>query len=60
VDALNGWLVRVYGGNLELVIDLDDVPALSPRRDSLWERVKGADFLDEDEKRALVGVGSID
>ncbi len=54
-DALNSWLVPMFGENLKLELDLDEVSALSPRRDALWARVKDADFLTADEKRELLG-----
>lgn len=54
-DALNGWLAPMFGDGLRLELDLDEVPALAPRRDALWARVKEADFLTTEEKRELLG-----
>lgn len=51
-DALAGWL----GDGLRLDADLDQVSALAPERDALWKRVTEADFLDEAEKRRLLGL----
>ena len=56
VGALNHWLLPMFDNSLSLRPHYDDISALSPRRDSVWERVKGADFLNDDEKRMLVGV----
>lgn len=56
-DALNGWLAPQFGTGLRLDFDLDAVPALSPRREALWERVSRADFLTPEEKRQAVGYG---
>ncbi|RJX19020.1 MAG: phage portal protein [Desulforudis sp.] len=39
---------------------LDDVPALSPKRDALWERARTADFLTVNERREMVGYEAID
>jgi HK97 family phage portal protein len=39
-----------------LAIDLDRVPALAEDRERLWTQVSAADFLDADEKRALLGL----
>ncbi|EJL27571.1 phage portal protein, partial [Novosphingobium sp. AP12] len=39
-----------------LAIDLDRVPALAEDRERLWAQVSAADFLDADEKRALLGL----
>lgn len=35
------------------------VPALAEDRERLWAAVSAADFLDRDEKRAMLGVGSV-
>lgn len=37
-------------------IDLDRVPALSEDREKLWSQVSEADFLTDDEKRAMLGL----
>lgn len=55
VGALNRWLVPMFDGALELLPDYDTVPALSVRREQLWSRVKDADFLSDEEKRAMLG-----
>jgi HK97 family phage portal protein len=39
-----------------LGIDLDRVPALAEDRERLWAQVSAAEFLDEDEKRAMLGL----
>ena len=52
--ALSGWLGA--GTGLKIEPDLDAVPALAAERDALWKRVSEADFLDEAEKRALLGL----
>lgn len=57
-DALNSWLVPMFGETLRLEPNLDNVSALSPRRDALWERISAADFLTTDEKRQALGYGS--
>ena len=49
--ALSGWL-----GGVVIEPDLDAMPALAAERDALWKRAGEADFLDEDEKRALLGL----
>jgi HK97 family phage portal protein len=52
--ALASWLAP--GGGLGIEPDLDAIPALAAERDALWKRVTEADFLDEAEKRALLGL----
>ena len=51
--ALSGWL----GAGLVLRPDLDQLDALAPDREALWERLDGASFLTDDEKRAEAGYG---
>lgn len=56
-DALNSWLVPMFGEGLRLEPNLDEVSALAPRREALWARITAADFLTADEKRQAVGYG---
>jgi hypothetical protein len=53
--ALGHWLGESFGGNLRLVPDLDEVPALSIEREALWKRIGEASFLTDDEKREATG-----
>lgn len=55
VDALNGWLIPMFGNQMELVPNTDDVSALATRNQAIWDRIEKATFLTEDEKRAAVG-----
>lgn len=54
--ALSNWL----GDGIELRPDLDRIEALSVEREALWERVRKADFLTVNEKRALVGYEDVE
>ena len=54
--ALGCWLSPAARPALSIGPDLDAVPALSAERDALWKRVTEANFLDEAEKRALLGL----
>jgi len=54
--ALNNWLLPMFGNGLKLACDYDNIIALTPRRDRLWERINNASFLSDDEKRALLGI----
>ena len=47
------------GEPLDLKPDLDQVPALAAERDAQWSRVAAADFLTQDEKRALLGLPAL-
>jgi len=53
--ALNQWLGPRFGTGLRLWYDADQVEALAADRDSMWERVRAADFLTLNEKRAAAG-----
>lgn len=53
------WLGRMSGAALDLVPDLDQVPALAAERDAQWARVSAADFLTEAEKRRLLGLPAV-
>lgn len=48
--------LRPWFADLQLAVDLDRVSALSEDRERLWAQVTAADFLDEDEKRRLLGL----
>ena len=53
-QALASW-----GVERGLSIDLDRVPALAEDRERLWTQVSAADFLTDDEKRAMLGLGAM-
>ena len=54
--ALAGWLSEGRNRAVRITPDLDAVPALGPEREALWNRVSEADFLDEAEKRQMLGL----
>ncbi len=54
--AVANWLSRFAGEAVTLKPDLDQVPALAVERDQQWQRVAGASFLTDAEKRALLGL----
>ncbi len=58
-DEFNAWLTPRFGEGLALDIDLDEIPALTLRREKTWARLRGAQFLTVNEKRALAGFPSI-
>ena len=53
--GLNQALQQWWPG-VELAVDMDAVPALSEERTALWDRVAAADFLTDEEKRALLKI----
>ena len=50
-EGLRPWFPK-----LALSVDFDRVPALAEDRERLWAQLRAAEFLDRDEKRALVGL----
>ncbi len=52
--GIEGYL-RSWWPELTIAADLDRVPALASDREKLWAQVNAADFLERDEKRAMVG-----
>ena len=56
---LNCWLAPRFDGEIALAPDFDAVPALSLRRERLWNGLARADFLTVNEKRAAAGYGAV-
>lgn len=59
-DELNNWLVPLYGDNLVLDYDRDEINALQEDREKVWMRVQNATWLTINEKRAATGYDEID
>ncbi len=59
-DEFNAWLAPQFDGEVTLDFDLDDIPALAPRREKVWARLRAADFLTLNEKRQAVGLGALE
>lgn len=55
LGELNDWLTPRFGEGLELMFDMDEVPALISRRHMLWDKINKTDFLRVDEKRKATG-----
>ncbi|MCA8882319.1 MAG: phage portal protein [Rhodobacteraceae bacterium] len=53
------WIGRFTGEQVRLMPDLDHIPALAAEREAQWRRVREADFLTQNEKRALLGLPPI-
>lgn len=56
VDALNNWLSPMFGDDIVIGYNKDTIPALEEKKDKLWDKIKGADFLSNDEKRKMLGI----
>ena len=55
-SALTDWLGWRWGGAVLIEPDFERTPAMAAERDAQWSRIAAADFLDADEKRALLGL----
>ena len=55
-SALGRWLEPAFEGSFEIIPQLEGVEALSEDRAALWQRISGASFLDDEEKRELLGL----
>lgn len=54
------WFLFDENDQSVLVPDLDEIPALSPRRKELWERANTSEFLTINEKRETVGYDEVE
>ncbi|MBW8309841.1 MAG: phage portal protein [Candidatus Paracaedibacteraceae bacterium] len=59
IAELNLWLCPYFGEGYRLSYDVDAIPALAQRRESLWNKIQSADFLTLNEKRQAVGYGPL-
>lgn len=62
-DELNAWLAPAFGEGLALELDLDEVPALLPRREARWEMVRGwadSGLMTINEAREAIGLGPVE
>lgn len=49
-----------YGDGLRFFYDMDAIPALAPRREATWRKLSEATFLTDNEKRQVLGYGSLE
>jgi HK97 family phage portal protein len=52
---LNNWLVPMFGENIYLCYDKDDIEALAPKREKKFTSVQSANWLTINEKRTATG-----
>jgi HK97 family phage portal protein len=60
ISGFDHWLTPMYGEDIELDFDPDEVSALAVRRDTQWNKLQSTDFLTINEKRHAVGYGPIE
>ena len=59
-SALSQWLAPAFGGEIKIVVDPDQVPALAADRAALWDQVTKAPFLTVNEKREMTGFAPLE
>ncbi len=59
-DELNRWLSPLFGENIRLEFDADEVPALAGKRQDTWEKLERASFIRINEKREAVGYEKVE
>lgn len=59
LSDLNQWLLSYYGSNFSLSYNKDDIHALIPRREKMWEKVCNITCLTINERREMLGYGPI-
>jgi len=58
-DALNSWIVPLFGNNLILDYDKDAIEALQEEREKKYAYLTGADWLTVNEKRDATGYDEV-
>lgn len=58
-DEFNSWLLPQFSEKLTLSFDLDGIPALANRRETLWKKITESNFLTTNEKRSALGYAPI-
>lgn len=52
---LNNWLIPMFGADLKLCYDKDDIEALAPKREKKFTSMQNANWLMVNEKRVATG-----
>ena len=61
LEAFNHWLMPAYGQEgLELFPDVDNLPALEPKREARWAAMQNASWMTINEKRIATGLDPVD
>lgn len=59
LDGLNAWLSPLFGEDIKIVQDIENLPALSEVRKDRWTMVQAATWMTTNEKRAAVGMDEL-
>jgi HK97 family phage portal protein len=60
LDGLNSWLSPLFGEDIKIVQDIENLPALSEVRKDRWTMVQTATWMTTNEKRAAVGMDELE
>lgn len=60
LDGLNSWLSPLFGDDVMIVQDIENLPALAEARAARWTTVQAATWMTTNEKRAAVGMDELD
>ena len=55
-DNFSNYFSNLYGEDLMIDFDRDEISALTGRREDLWARIASCDFISINEKRAFIGL----
>jgi HK97 family phage portal protein len=56
VDSINNWFADYFKGKFRLFYNTNNISALALKQDKVWKRVSEASFMNDNEKRAAVGL----
>lgn len=59
LDGLNGWLCPLFGDDIRIVQDIENLPALAEVREKRWTMVAAANWMTTNEKRKAVGMDEL-
>jgi len=60
MDELNHWLVPMFGDNIALRYNKDEIPAIMTKRSEIYTTISDVSFLTINEKRELAGFDEIE
>lgn len=58
-DSFSCYLSNLYGEEIIVDFDRDEISALTGKREDIWSRLESSDFMTLNEKRAFVGLPPI-
>lgn len=59
-DELNNWMLKTDTEKYILNYCLDEIPALAPKREALWDKLQNASWLTINEKRNMAGMETVE